>query len=127
LSRHEEGRQGEAKAASYFKRRGYRIEAKNVRAASGEIDLVLSKGEWLVFVEVKMRKGEATGSPLEAVSPHKVRRISAAAASYLAQRGGPMPSCRFDILTLGPDKSIWGTLKIRHYENAFEVMGHFNL
>jgi putative endonuclease len=125
LSNHSEGQKSETRAAAYFKRRGYRVEARNYRVPSGEIDLIISKGDWLVFVEVKMRRGDATGSPLEAVSPRKVRRVSAAAAAYLAQKGLSAQCCRFDVVTLGPDKSWLGRLKIRHYENAYETTGHF--
>jgi putative endonuclease len=125
LSNHSEGQKSEARAAAYFKRRGYRVEARNYRVPSGEIDLIVSKGDWLVFVEVKMRRGDLTGSPLEAVSPRKVQRVSAAAAAYLAKNGLSAQSCRFDVVTLGPDKSWLGRLKIRHYENAYETTGHF--
>jgi len=127
VTSHAEGRRAEDRAAGYFKRRGYRVEARNFRAPQGEIDLIVSKAGWLIFVEVKMRQGEVTGSPLEAVSPRKVARVSAAAAVFLSQRPGPAPSCRFDILTLGPDKALWGGLRIRHYENAFEAAGHFSV
>ncbi|HET9870547.1 MAG TPA: YraN family protein [bacterium] len=122
---HSEGRRGEARAAAYFRRRGWKVEAKNFRAGPGEIDLIVSKEGQLVFVEVKMRRGSATGDPLEAVSPRKVQRVSAAAAAYLSQRGGDTPHCRFDILTLGPDKTLFGTLKMRHYENAYESDGRY--
>ena len=124
-SSHLEGRQSETRAASFFKRRGYRVVAQNYRVPSGEIDLIVSKGDWLVFVEVKMRRGSFAGSPLEAVSPRKVQRVSAAAAAYLAKEGLSAQSCRFDIITLGPDKGLFGRLKIRHYENAYETTGHF--
>jgi putative endonuclease len=125
VSSHSEGRKSEARAEAYFKRRGFHVEARNYRVRSGEIDLIVSKGDWLVFVEVKMRRTELTGSPLEAVSPRKVQRVSAAAAAYLAQEGLSAQSCRFDVITLGPDKGLFGRLKIRHYENAYESSGNF--
>lgn len=127
MTSHSEGRKGEARAANYFKRRGYRVEARNYRTAVGEIDLIVSKGEWLVFAEVKLRRGGLTGSALEAVSPRQVKRVCAAAAAFLAMRETPAPSCRFDIVTLGPEKDFWGRLKLRHYENAHEAQGQFSL
>ncbi len=50
------GRRGERAAEKYLRRNGYRIVARNFRAAGAEIDLVAMDGETLVFVEVKTRR-----------------------------------------------------------------------
>ena len=126
-STHREGKKGENRAAAFLRLRGYRILARNYRVPVGEIDLVAQKGQVLVFVEVKMRRGKAQGSPLEAVSPHKVRRLSAAAACYLAAAPNGNHSARFDVITLGPEKNLLGLLKIRHFQNAFPAEGNFNI
>lgn len=107
--------------------KGYRILEKNYRVPQGEIDLIASKNGTLIFVEVKARKGRAQGTPLEAVSPHKVRRLSSAAAAYLAYHQGPPAACRFDVVTLGPEKNWMGLARLRHFENAFSVSENFNV
>ena len=50
-------------AASYLKDAGYQILARNYRVASGEIDLIVSKDGYLIFVEVKYRSNSRYGSP----------------------------------------------------------------
>ena len=127
LSTYQKGKSGEDKAAAYLMLKGYQILERNYRIGQGEIDLVVQRGQTLVFVEVKTRRGKAHGSPLEAVTPHKVKRLSNAAAFYLAQHPQASLSCRFDVVTLGPDKNWLGIPKIRHYENAFSVEGGFNI
>lgn len=126
LSTHQKGKKAEGRAAAFLRLKGYRILERNYRVGQGEIDLIAAKGGLLVFVEVKARRGTAQGTPLEAVTSHKVRRLSAAAAHYLASRPPGTASCRFDVITLGPDRDWLGFHKIRHVQNAFSVEGFFN-
>src|SRR5579863_3056366 len=57
------GRRGERAAEKYLKRNGYRIVARNFRAAGAEIDLVAMDGETLGCVEVKTRRSRDAGAP----------------------------------------------------------------
>jgi putative endonuclease len=65
----------------------------------GEIDLVARDGDVLVFVEVRMRADGHFGGALESITPHKQRRIAAAASMYLRQFSRP-PRCRFDVVAM---------------------------
>ena len=56
------GRRGEAHAASYLEQCGYRVLARNARAAGVEIDLVVIRGAKIVFVEVKTRRTRRAGA-----------------------------------------------------------------
>ena len=89
----------EALAERYLETQGYRILEKNYRCRQGEIDLIAMDGEYRVFVEVKYRKDERNGSPLESVDPRKQRRISRTASWYLMCHPETyrMP-CRFDVV-----------------------------
>ncbi|HJT23020.1 MAG TPA: YraN family protein [bacterium] len=127
VSSHQKGKWAEERAAAFLRLKGYRILEKNYRVPQGEIDLIASRNGTLVFVEVKSRKGSSQGTPLEAVSPHKVGRLSAAAAVYLSYQRKAPPSCRFDVVTLGPEKNWMGLAKIRHIENAFSISENFNV
>ena len=49
------GRQGEAQAAEYLRRRGYRILEAGYRSRYGEIDLIAEKRGIIAMVEVKTR------------------------------------------------------------------------
>ncbi len=127
VSTHQKGKWGEERAAAYLMMKGYRVLERNYRVPQGEIDLIASKNGAVVFVEVKARKGISQGTPLEAVSPQKVVRLSAAAAVYLSRQPEAPKGCRFDVVTLGPDKNWMGLAKIRHVENAFSAGGDFNI
>src|SRR5262245_31114000 len=63
----------------------YRIVERNYRTRDGEIDLIAEDGGVLCFVEVKGRRSGAFGSPAEAVTLEKQRRIARAAEVYLAR------------------------------------------
>lgn len=126
VSTHLKGKRAEDRAAAFLRLKGYRIRERNYRVPVGEIDLIVERGGTVVFVEVKARRGTAQGSPLEAVPPQKVRRISAAAALFLAARK-TRPACRFDVVTVGPDKNWLGLPKIRHLQNAFSVEEDYNV
>jgi putative endonuclease len=78
--------------------RGYRILATNAWAGGYELDLVVRRGQTIVFCEVKAKGDGRFGDPLEMVSSEKVRRIARAAESWLA--GHPeLAGCeaRFDV------------------------------
>ena len=84
MDRKELGIRGEEAAASYLRRAGLRIEATNWRTSSGEVDIVAWEGPDLVLVEVKTRRSDRMGTPEEAVSPSKQRRLVRLARAYLA-------------------------------------------
>jgi putative endonuclease len=79
---------------------GYRILDRNFRAAAGEIDLVAEEGGVVCFVEVKGRGGAAFGSPAEAVTIEKQRRIFRAAQAWLKRRRRESARCRFDVVSI---------------------------
>jgi putative endonuclease len=64
--------------------RGYRVLASNAWAGGYELDLVLRRGRRLVFCEVKAKRGQRFGEPLEMVGPEKLRRLTRAAETWLA-------------------------------------------
>lgn len=117
------GRRGEELAADFLRRQGYSIRETNARSRLGEIDIVAEapgEGEepLLVFVEVKTRRGTAFGSPEEAVTTTKQRRLTRLAEAWLQQH--PSLSrriCRFDVI--GIIIPHQGEPRIEHYPAAF--------
>ena len=69
------GRWGEALAAEFLRRKGYRIIAAGWRCRFGELDLVAEQGEFLCFVEVKLRGNERFGAGAEQVDRRKQARL----------------------------------------------------
>ena len=78
------GAVAERRARRFYRLRGYRVLAVNVRAGGNELDVVLRRGRRLVFCEVKARTGSGFGDPFEAVGPEKQRRLRRAAEGWLA-------------------------------------------
>ena len=73
----------ERKAGEYLEKQGYKILEYNYRCRAGEIDIVARDGEYLVFCEVKYRKDNKKGTPLEAVTLQKQRTALTGAAAHL--------------------------------------------
>jgi len=94
------GHDWERMAARRLEAEGYRILDRNFRGRSGEIDFVAEEGDTLCFVEVKGRSGSWFGSPAEAVTLEKQRRIVRTAEEYLRRRRLGSPRCRFDVVTI---------------------------
>ena len=99
------GRAKEALAARYLEGQGLKLVDHNYRCRAGEVDLVMRRGELLVFVEVRFRRSDTHGSPGESVTRLKQRRVAAAAAHYL-QRFQANAPCRFDVIAIGADDRI---------------------
>jgi putative endonuclease len=113
------GDAGERLAAGWWEQHGYAIRARNWRCPYGELDLVAERGGELVFVEVKTRRGERLGTPEEAVTPAKRRRLAASAACYLAEVVAGADDIAYRIDVIAVDLAPSGRLReIRHYPAA---------
>lgn len=115
----ERGQAGEDRAAAYLEAQGHRVIARNVRRREGEIDLVTVDGETLVFVEVKLRRGDATGRAVEAVTRAKQARLVRLAEAFAAEHPELPAALRIDLV--GIDLGVGGQVAaITHIENAIE-------
>jgi len=112
------GTAGEAAAAKFLKKNGYKILAKNYRKTYGEIDIVAQNGENIAFVEVKTRKSDLFGTPAEFVTVKKQKRIIKAAYAYIQQHNLDA-EFTFDIVEVYLDKNK--IKNINHIKNAFYV------
>ena len=69
------GSAGEEIAAQWLSCRGFRIVARNVRTAYGELDLVAERAGVVHVVEVKTRRSTGFGVPLEAIDTRKQQHL----------------------------------------------------
>ncbi|MBC8115711.1 MAG: YraN family protein [Candidatus Saccharimonas sp.] len=118
------GNRGEAAAARFLERLGYRILERQMRGRFGELDLVAldGDGDVVVFVEVKTRSTTSAGHPTEAITTAKQRKITQSALAYLKRRHWLERRARFDVISvLWPDSN--SEPAIRHYVNAFDSTG----
>lgn len=111
------GTEKEQVAAALLEQQGYQILRMNYRCKTGEVDLIARHGEYLVFVEVKYRKNNQSGSPEEAVTLAKQKRISKVCAWYLRENHLSLDTpCRFDVVAVSQKE-------VRIYQNAFPYRG----
>ena len=97
-----------------MKKNGYEILKMNYSCRRGEVDIVAREGEYIVFTEVKYRRGAGQGMPAEAVDARKRRRLCMAALSFLNYIKAPVDTpVRFDVV------SILGN-EITVIKNAFD-------
>jgi putative endonuclease len=112
------GDAGEKAAEDVLARDGYRVVARKHRCPRGEVDLVLERGELLIFVEVRTRATALFGGPEETVGFEKQRRVVRAARDFLARWRGPPRGARFDVVAVldRPEGPL-----ISHIPNAFDA------
>jgi putative endonuclease len=95
----------ERRAARWYRLRGWRILGANVWAGGNELDLIVRRGRTLRFVEVKEKRSDRRGDPLEMVNEEKQRRLRRAAEMWLASN----PAARelvpgFDVIAVRDGK-----------------------
>jgi putative endonuclease len=113
------GDRGERVAARHLRGQGLRILRRGYRIPLGEVDLIARDGEVIVFVEVKARR---QGTPAEAVTPEKQRRLTLAALHFLKRYNLLETRSRFDVVAiLWPEEAR--PPQIEHIRNAFEAVG----
>ncbi len=109
------GEEGEQLAAAMLEEKGYTVLERNYRHKRSEIDLIVRRDNWLVFVEVKTRTSDAFGFPEEFVDAKKKQKIFQGADYYLFITNWS-GNVRYDIVAvnLEDDRPI-----IHHIEDAF--------
>ena len=116
------GRLGEDAALAVYRDRGYRLLARNWRCRIGELDLVVTRGDALVFCEVKSRRGSGFGGGYEAVTARKRAKVRSVAEAFLLASGARPRSVRFDVasvrLSPGPGRRTAGST-VELFEDAF--------
>lgn len=109
------GKEGEQLAADFLIGKGFEIVERNYRHKHGEIDLIIKKANWLIFVEVKARSSYAFGHPEEFVDYKKVK-IILEVADYYIHKIDWQGNVRYDILSI---KLKRDRPEIVHLEDAF--------
>lgn len=66
---------GEEIATKYLKDKGYKIIERNFRKGYGEIDIIATLNNTLVFIEVKTRTTNLFGGAKESIAYHKIKSL----------------------------------------------------
>jgi len=107
------GKKGEELALNFLENNGYKLIEKNFKSKFGEIDLIMKDGEVVVFVEVKYRLSEDYGSPKDAVTYEKMKKIIKT-AEYFIVKNNLNSLYRFDVVSILKNN-------IEHVKNAFTL------
>ncbi|MCC5944182.1 MAG: YraN family protein [Bernardetiaceae bacterium] len=103
-------------ALEYLLNKGYQLLERNYRYKRSEIDIIASKEDVLVFIEVKFRRSDAFGMPEESVSDAQAERILEAAEDFIENRLPSQDDIRFDIIAILKRQN---QIEIKHFEDAF--------
>jgi putative endonuclease len=117
--RHVLGAAGEHAAEALLAREGFVILTRNYRWPGGEADLVALDGLTVVFIEVKTRCSDEHGTPFEAVTRSKRRRVSRTAQHYMLRHHLTDRAARFDVV------GVWvedGCMRCELIRDAFEAV-----
>lgn len=110
---------GESKAAEYLKKHGCRIVERNFSCRLGEIDIIASNREYIIFVEVKLRKNADFGEAKEFVTAAKQRKIITTAQIWLENNETELQP-RFDVAEIYAPDGENGSYTLNYIEDAFE-------
>jgi putative endonuclease len=109
------GRAGENMARDYLINKGFGFIEANFEIDIGEIDLIMSDKDWLVFVEVKFKSDDFMGQPEEMISKRKLSQVRRVAEIYLIKYKSILKNfSKFRIDAV----CILGN-NIKHYENVY--------
>ena len=110
------GKWGEEKAAEFLKDKGFNIKEKNVRTSFGEIDLVVTKDNRFIFVEVKTRSTKSFGPPEVAITEFKREKLIQSAQAYMQEHPEFGNDWQIDVICI--EYYHPGMIEVVHFENA---------
>ncbi len=118
---YKKGKEGEEIARNFLIKNGFKLIESNYSNKLGEIDIIMSDNDWLVFVEVKLKNGDKYGSPEEMITKSKLSKVKKVAESFLILEKELVKNFskyRIDAvcIVLNEDKCIE---RIKHYKNLY--------
>jgi len=100
------GQLAEDRALRFLEQQGLKLVLRNYACRFGEIDLVMSEGEQLVFVEVRSRRYNSYGGAAASVGLAKQHKLWRTAEHYLLSIRR-QPVCRFDLVAIDGPALSW--------------------
>lgn len=94
------GRSGEKIAAKFLKRNSYVILERNFSSPFGEIDIIAKDKDAIVFIEVRTKRTDEYGLPVESIRRAKIKRLVRIAWFYIKGRNLEDSIFRFDVASI---------------------------
>lgn len=114
------GTYGEDLAEQFLREKGYYIIQKNFRCRLGEIDIIASDKNYITFIEVKTRYNNHYGSPAEAITISKQKKLYKLAQVYIFQKRLINYNFRFDVIEVLIDSKT-NNPNINLIQDAFQI------
>ena len=116
---HPRGQPFEEEAQRLLQCHGLSILERNYSARTGEIDIIATEGNVLVFVEVRARSHQRFGGAAYSIDNRKQKRIILTAQHYLQRNNRSEDRrCRFDVIAFEPRQSDAGR-PVHWFRGAF--------
>lgn len=94
-------------AVQYLEMKGYTILARNYQIKGWEIDIIARDGDFFVFIEVRYRRDESHGHPLDTFGVMKRRALKRTTFMYVNKNKIDPDIMRIDFIGIMP-KAEWG-------------------
>lgn len=113
------GQQAEITAKNYLVAQGLKVITRNFRCRFGEIDLIASDHDTLVFIEVRYRRTLQRMAVIETLDQNKIQRLITTSEYFLGQnRQYQKLQCRFDFIGISGNSQ---KPEIEWIKNAFQA------
>lgn len=107
------GQWGEQLTVRFLASKGWLLMEENWRRRGGEIDLIFSYKDQIIFVEVKTRTSCCFGFPEDSINERKKQHLKQTMEKYLFEKQISLEP-RFDVMVV---EIVGLRPKFTHYEN----------
>lgn len=114
------GKYGETIARDFLINNGYKILDMNYSNRYGEIDIICTINDLIIFCEIKSRYTNTFGSPMESVTYYKQKQIIKLSQIYLLYKKYQNFNVRYDIIEI-IFNNINTSFKLNHIKDAFRT------
>jgi len=114
------GKIGEDIAVKYLRQEGYYIIERNYRNKFGEIDIIATKNNYTIFIEVKSRSSENYIELAQSLYYKQIAHLRRAAIFYFSEKNIHLSLIRFDLIALKIDPAARRIDKLKHFKNIID-------
>lgn len=118
------GQFGEKLAAGFISGKGNTIICKNYRCRYGEIDIISTSRNYLIFTEVKTRQNSNYGYPFESVTEDKLKKIKKVSQYFLLNKNlfqNHKYNLKFDIISIIISSDLAAAILAQNNKNIIDV------
>lgn len=121
IKNYNKGKEGEEIAREFLIKKNFVLIESNYSNNLGEIDLIMTEKDWLVFIEVKLKIGDKYGNPEEMIGVNKLNQIKRVANLFLLTDSPVTKKYKkFRVDAVCIVQNLDGTInRINHYDNLY--------